>query len=418
MAQAADLLVLNSRKMVTLAGPPRARVGEEMSDLGAIDGGAVAIADGVIIEVGTSDQLAHKHAAAERIDAAGRLVMPGFVDCHTHAVFLHVRADEFARRAAGASYLDILAGGGGIHRTVRETQAASVDELEAATAERLATMLAHGTTTVEIKSGYGLETKAERKMLDVARAAGQRLPIDVVTTYLGAHTAPQGAERDAYIGDVLADLPAMREAAEFCDVFCEREAFTLAETRRILETAGRHGYGLKIHAGQFSDLGAAGLAAELGAVSAEHLEHVSDGDLAAMAEAGTIAVLLPGVSLYLLSDVYADARRMISLDVPVALATDVNAGSCPSGSMQMMLSLACLKLRMTPAEAITAATINAAWAIGRGGRVGSIEVGKQADLLVVDADDEADLCCRFGVNNIRTVIKAGRNVTTRPELDV
>ncbi len=407
----ADLLVFNASKVLTLAGPDRPRSGEEMQDLGAIPGGAVAMRGGRILETGASAQLRDHYADAKRLDAAGGLVMPGFVDCHTHLVYAGSRENELAQRLAGASYLDILAAGGGIHSTVHATRAASYEELTQLALKRMNQMLQHGTTTVEIKSGYGLDLETEKKILEVAAAAGRRHPLDVVPTFLGAHAVPRGTNRARYVNWLIKEaLPALRGLSEFCDVFCEKEAFTAKETGRILRAAKRHGYGLKVHAGQFSDLGAAGVAAGLGAVSAEHLENVSEAQLKQMRNSGTVAVLLPGVPFFLLSERYADARRMIRLGVPVALGTDFNPGSCPSFSMQMGVALACLKMMMTVEEAITASTINAAWAIRRADWLGSLEPGKQGDLIVLDVQDISSLPCHFGTNLVRSVVKAGQIV--------
>ena len=416
MAEHADLLVTDCHSLLTLAGPPPPRTGGEAADLGVVDADAVAIAGDTIVDVGNTDDLVAEHPDAKRISAAGGIVMPGFVDAHTHAAFTRVRADELAQRLAGASYLDILAAGGGIHQTAAAVQAASPEELTQATGDHLTQMLAHGTTTAEVKSGYGLTVDAERKMLEVIAELRRTHPMDLAGTYLAAHALPPDANRRKFVGAVIKEgLPAMTELAAFCDVYCEAEAFTLDETRRIFTAARELGYGLKVHAGQFSDLAAAGLAAESGAVSADHLEHVSEGQLGQMREARTTAVLLPGAAFHMLRDDYPDARHMIELGVPIALGTDFNPGSCPCCSMQMMISLACLKLKLTVAEAVTAATINAAYAIGRGEQVGSLEAGKKADLLILNVSDIAELPCRFGVNNIRTVIKAGRVVGPRSE---
>ncbi|HDZ19672.1 MAG TPA: imidazolonepropionase [Phycisphaerae bacterium] len=405
------MLVMNCTRLLTLAGPSRPRIGDEMNDLGEVESGAVVITDGKILETGPAEQLNAKYDCPQRINAAEGIIMPGLVDCHTHAIFLRPRADELAQRAAGVPYLDILAAGGGIYSTVRSVLAAGREHLRWETQNRLDAMLAHGTTTVEIKSGYGLNLETERKMLQIAGFLDRRHPMDIVATFLGAHVVPENMDRAAYV-DFLVDeaLGELKGLAEFCDVFCDAEAFTLDEARRIFSAALEQGYKLKIHAGQFTDMGAAGLAAEFGAVSADHLEHVSDEQLAQMHDCGTLAVLLPGAALYLMSETYADARRMIDAGVPVAVATDFNPGSCPCFSMQMMISLACLKLKLTPAEAVTAATINAAYALDRGDRVGSLEPGKQADLIIVNTIDERELACHFGVNNVRTVIKAGKVV--------
>jgi imidazolonepropionase len=416
MADRADLLVTDCDLLLTLAGPARSRTGAEMGDLGAIEAGGVAIAGDTIVEIGSADELAANFPDAERLDASGGVVMPGFVDPHTHAAFTRVRTAELAQRLEGASYLDILAAGGGIHQTAAAVQAATPEELTQATGDHLTQMLAHGTTTAEVKSGYGLTVDAEQKMLEVLAELHRTHAMDLVPTYLAAHALPPDADRRKFVDAVIKEgLPAMTELAAFCDVYCEAEAFTLDETRKIFVAAREHGYGLKVHAGQFSDLAAAGLAAESGAISADHLEHVSEGQLGQMREARTAAVLLPGPAFYMLRDEYPDARHMVDLGVPIALGSDFNPGSCPCCSMQMVISLACLKLRLTVAEAIVAATINAAYAIGRDEQVGSIEIGKKADLIILNMSDIAELPCRFGVNNVRTVIKAGQVVGPRSD---
>jgi len=409
----ADLIVSDCYKLLTLAGSDRPRTGADAADLGIIENGGVAVRDGVIIDVGPGEDIAAKYPAARCISASDGIIMPGFVDCHTHAIFVRPRAAELAQRLAGAGYLDILTAGGGIHETARSVLACSEQDLVWVSGSRFDAMGAHGTTTVEVKSGYGLRLPTEQKMLRAAATIEATRPIDVARTYL-AHVVPPDTPREAYVDEIVNEhLPALRDLAEFCDVFCEAEAFTLDETRRIFEAACEHGYKLKVHAGQFNDLGAAGLAAEFGAVSAAHLEHVSDDQLDAMRDAGTVGVLLPGAAFYMLRDEYPDARRMIERGLPVALATDFNPGSCPCFSMQMMIALACLKLKLTVAEAITAATFNAACAIGRGSRIGSLEVGKRADLLIMNVRDEAELVCHFGVNNVRTAIKGGQIVSPR-----
>lgn len=412
MTDRADLLVHNCGMLCTLAGPERPRRAEEMRELATISDAAVAVRNDKVIETGDSKNLCEKYAdAAQKVDARRGLVLPGFVDCHTHLIYAGSRANELAMRIKGATYLDILAAGGGIHATVQATRRATHEQLARLAIHRLDAMLRHGTTTAEIKSGYGLELESERKMLEVARLLDQRHPVDVVATFLGAHVVPEGTDRRVYVDRLINEaLPALRDLAKFCDVFCERQAFTLEEAERILVAAASHGYALAIHAGQFTDLGAAGMAAGLGACSASHLEHVSGEQLAKMAEAGTVAVLLPGVPFFLLSEEYPDAREMIDAGVSVALATDLNPGSCPSPSMQMMISLACLKMAMTAEEAVVAATVNAAWAVRQGHRVGSLEPGKQADLIVLDVPTPEYIPYHFGANLVRCAIKAGRVV--------
>lgn len=409
MPEQIDLLVHNCGKLATLAGPDRPRVGAEMRELGLVADGAVAIRAGKIVATGATGDLRGKYAPAAELDAGGNLVLPGFVDCHTHLIFAGSREHELALRLEGATYLEILAAGGGIHGTVRATRAASAEELEILARARLAGLLRHGTTTVEIKSGYGLDLETEKKMLQVAARVAATQPLDVIPTFLGAHAVPPEVERRAYVDFIIAEvLPELRGWSEFCDVFCESGAFTLAESERILTAAKAAGYGLKIHAGQFTDLGAAGMAAGLGAASADHLEEVSAEQLERMRAAGTVAVLLPGTPFFLLAEKYADARRLLDAEVAVALATDFNPGSCPSYSMPMMIALAVLKMGMTAAEAIVAATVNAAWAVGRGDRLGSLEPGKQADLIVLDLSGPELLPYHFGVNPVRRVVKAGK----------
>ncbi|MGE5619764.1 MAG: imidazolonepropionase [Sphingomonadaceae bacterium] len=418
----ATLLIEHADELVTLAGPPGPRRGPAQGDLAIIRDGALAAgADGRILAVGPTSQLLASvdlAAGARVIDASGRAVLPGFVDPHTHAVFAGDRAEEFSRRLEGIDYLEILAEGGGILNTVRATRAASETHLRELAAGYLAEMLSHGTTTVEIKSGYGLATGDELKMLrvaaDLAREGTQR----VVATFLGAHAVPpEYRDRpDGYVDLVVEDtIPAVAESglARFCDVFCERGAFSVEQSRRVLEAGLAHGLAAKIHAEQKSSLGGARLAASLGAVSADHLECATEADILALAEAGTVAVLLPGAALMLMESQWAPARRMVEAGVPVALATDFNPGSCPILSMPLILGLACLRRLLTPAEALVAATLNAAHAVGLGQEVGSLEPGKRADVVILDAPSHLHLAYWFGRNLIRTVIKDGRVVWER-----
>jgi len=404
-----DLLVTNASALLTLAGPGRPRTGLETGDNAAIPDGAAAVDGGMIIETGGTAGMVRKYRGRSTVDAAGRLVLPGFVDPHTHLVFAGSRENEMSLRLSGKSYLDILKGGGGIHGTVEATRNASVDLLMELSRRRAGQLLAHGTTTVEIKSGYGLDSETEEKILDVAGRLKQEGPQDVIVTFLGAHTVPASAKREEYLDWLLRDaVPRFRDRAEFCDVFCEDGAFTLCESERILRAAKEAGYGLKIHAGQFNDLGCVRMAASLSAVSADHLDHVSDEQLDLMREKGMIAVLLPGATFFLDSNAYPDYKKFREHGVAVALATDFNPGSCPCFSMQMMISLAVHKMGMSPEEAVTASTVNAAWAVGRGGLVGSLEPGKQADLIVLDVENAAQIPYYFGTNLVRTVVKRGR----------
>ncbi len=406
-----DTLIINASSLLTMAGPKRPRFGEEMLDTGTIPSGAMAIADGVVVETGSTDDIQKKYQAEQCIDADGKLVMPGFVDPHTHLVFAGSREKEMEMRNAGATYLDILKQGGGIHSTVEATRNASEEELLAVAKKHVQWVLEHGTTTAEIKTGYGLDPETEEKMLSVIARLHQEGPLDVAATFLGAHTLPKETGREEYITWLTTDaLVKYKNIAEFYDIFCEDGAFTLEESEKILRAAKDAGYKLKIHAGQFNDLGATGMAAALGAVSADHLDHVSEEQLHLMKEHGTIAVLLPGVPFYLSSNVYPDVSAFHKAGVPVALATDFNPGSCPSYSMQMMIALACLKMKMSAAEALVATTINAAYAIDRGSITGSLEPGKQADCIILNVENASKTPYLFGANLVKCVVKKGRVV--------
>ncbi len=427
----ADLLILNVTHLLTCASPKGPKRGAALADPGLIEGGAVACLAGQIVAVGkTAEVLAQVDDpdAAQVIDAAGKVVLPGFVDPHTHLLWAGDRAGEFEQRIAGATYMEIMQAGGGIMRTVRATRAASLDDLIAQTLPRLDEMLTHGTTTAEVKTGYGLDLDSELKMLDAIRLLDEEHPIDLVPTFMAAHAVPaeyQG-RTDAYV-DLIVDemLPTIADlrykvsapdgeyyvrAADFCDVFCEAGVFDLAQTRRILEAARSLGMGLKLHADEFEPIGGATLAVELEAISADHLVRTTDEQLAALAASPTIAVSLPGTPFGLGHHEYTRARRLIELGGALALATDLNPGTCWCESMQFIIALACRYLRLTPAEAINAATINAAHALNLGQYVGSLEVGKQADILVLDAPDYRHLGYRFGVNLVETVIKRGQVV--------
>lgn len=366
---------------------------------------SILVDNGRIQEIGPD----LKAPDAECIDATGKTVLPGFVDSHTHVVFAGSREFEVDMKLQGYSYKEIAAAGGGIGYTVKATRAASADQLMLQARPRLDRMLAHGTTTVEAKSGYGLDTQTELKLLRVTRDLDANHPMDVVPTFLGAHTIPSGMETNEYI-DVVIDemIPAVAEErlAVFCDVFCETGYFDVPSSRAILQAGKEHGMIPRLHADEFADSGAARLAAELRAASADHLLMASDNGIRAMAQAGVIAVLLPTVPFALMQERYADARHMISAGLTVALASDLNP-NCWTENMQFVVQLACFKMGMTPREAIDAATINGAKALGLDHEVGSIEVGKKADLLVVDAPSHQFVPYHFGVNLVETVIKNG-----------
>lgn len=427
----ADLLIVNASQLLTCASPHGPKRGVALADPGLIEDGALACLEGQIVAVGrTADLLAmlEDPDAAHIIDAAGKVVLPGFVDPHTHLLWAGDRVGEFEQRIAGASYMQIMQAGGGIMSTVRATRAASLDELIAQTLPRLDSLLTHGTTTAEVKTGYGLDLATELKMLDAIRLLDEEHPMDLIPTFMGAHAVPaeyQG-RTDAFVDLVVSEmLPAIADlrytmetpdgvytvaAADFCDVFCEAGVFDLAQTRRILEAARELGLGLKLHADEFEPIGGATLAVELGAVSADHLVRTTDEQLAALAASDVIAVSLPGTPFGLGHHDYTRARRLIELGGALALASDLNPGTCWCESMQFIVALACRYLKLTPAEAINAATINAAHALNLGRYVGSLEVGKQADVLVLDAPDYRHLGYRFGTNLVETVVKRGQMV--------
>jgi len=426
VAQVVDLIVQGAGQLLTMPGRGPC-VGKAMGLLGLIADGAVAVDGGVVAAVGTTSEVRASYRAPRHINAGGRVVMPGLIDAHSHVVFAGSRHDEFEQRIAGASYLDIMAAGGGIMNTVRATRRCSAAELAEMARPRLQRMLAHGTTTVEVKTGYGLTTHDELKCLQVTEELNAQQPLELVPTFLGAHAVPdeyQGRSA-AYVDVVTREmLPAVREWAEsragpdvpvlpFCDVYCDEGAFTLEETRRILEAARDVGMGLKVHADEFAHLGAARLAADLGAISADHLLRTPSEDLQAMIEAGTIGVLLPGTPFGLGLHDYADARTMIDSGLVVALGSDLNPGTCYCESMQLIMALACRFMRMTPAEAIAASTVNAAYAIGRGQDLGRLQPGAAADLIILDAVDYRELPYRFGTNLVCTVVKGGEVVVER-----
>ena len=421
----ADLIIEGAAELLTLRGDPtRPRRGAEMQDLGIIPNGAMAARRGKIIWVGpTTDLLSalKPMAFSKRIEAYGKTVMPGLVDPHTHLVFEGSRENEFAMRIQGKSCMEIAAAGGGINATVAATRKAGRQELRAAARKSLHRMLALGTTAVEAKSGYGLDLTTELKMLEVIRELNEEGPMTVVPTFLGAHEIPPEFRRnpEAYVDLVITRLipeVAARKLARFCDVFCETGVFSVEQTERILRAAAAAGLEPRVHADELTDLGGAAMAARIKARTADHLLYASDDGISQMAAAGVIAVLLPGTAYFLHLQRSARARDMINVGVPVALATDFNPGTCMTESMPLILNLACTQMRMLPAEAIVAGTINAAWAIDEQDRVGSLEVGKQADVLILDAPSHEHLCYHFGVNLVETVIKNGKVVVEAGQL--
>ncbi|MED4689708.1 imidazolonepropionase [Peribacillus frigoritolerans] len=395
---------------------PRSKEG--MSELGLIEDGSIWMESGLIQAVGTTKELEKLYAdrmhEAEVFDATGHLVTPGLVDPHTHVVYGGSREREFEMRLEGATYMDIMNGGGGIHATTRMTREASEEELMEQTIRRLDSFLAHGVTTVEGKSGYGMNLETELKQLRVMKKLQEEHPIDLVPTFMGAHAVPKDykGREDEFVDHLINDmLPIVAEEklAEFNDVFCEKGVFTPEQSERILKAGKKYGLIPKIHADEIEPYGGAELAAKIGAISAEHLLKASEEGIQAMAKSGTIACLLPATALYLREDA-APGRRMVDEGVAVAISTDCNPGSSPTTSMPLVMNLACISMRLTPAEALTAATYNAACAINRQEKIGSLEVGKQADVVLWNVENYQELQYLFGVNHVKTVWKNGVQV--------
>ncbi len=419
--QPCDLIIHSASQMLTLRGGPQR--GSSLGDLHIIEDGAVAIQEGIIIAVGKSEDILHSHPCDQVIDAHGRVVLPGFVDPHTHLIWAGDRAGEFEQRVRGASYMEIMEAGGGIASTVEATRSANLDELVKLGSARAQTMFAHGTTTAEAKSGYGLDLSTEPRMLDAILKIDECGPIELTPTFLGAHALPpefEGTPESGYEtytefiaeqalpklvdwwGMNHADLP-----LPFVDVFCEEGAFSLEQSRKILHKARELGYPLKIHADEFAGIGGTGLAVELGAISADHLVHTPKNDILALGHSDTVAVALPCTPFGLAEDAYTPADEFLAADGILAIATDLNPGTAWCESMQFAIALACRYMQLTPAQAIAAGTINAAAAIGRESRIGSLEAGKQADVLILDAPNYGHLGYRFGINLVASVVKKG-----------
>jgi imidazolonepropionase len=411
------MLIHSAKQLVTVAGGPQR--GEDLGQLGIIPDGAVLLKEGTIVEIGESNDLLIAHPFEEKFNARGKVVMPGFVDPHTHAVWAGDRAAEFEMRLEGKTYLEILQAGGGIISTVRATREAAVDDLMQQTRTRLRQMFYHGSTTVEVKTGYGLETETELRMLEAILKLDQEGPWSLVPTFLGAHAiAPEYKDDpDGYTNHVCAEmLPAVKQWWKenvkgrhfpFVDVFCETGAFSLEQSRRILSTAQELGFPLKIHADEFDNLGGTSLAVELEAVSADHLVKTSDEDITALGRGDTVAVGLPGTPFGLAEEDYTPAKKILDAGGMLALASDLNPGTTWCENMQMTIAIACRYMKITPAQAIAAATINAAAAVGLADQVGSLEAGKQADLLVLNVPDYRHLGYRYGTNLVHTVVKQG-----------
>ena len=409
--------IVNCSQVVTLAGPARPRKGAELAELAIINDGALLIRNSLIEAVGSRQEIEQLiDADCSVVDAEKRVVLPGFVDAHTHPVFGGTRVDEFEDRARGATYQEIAARGGGIQSTVNKTRAASLDKLVEAGKRYANWFLRGGTTTVEAKSGYGLSLEDEVKILRAIRKLDNETALRYVPTFLGAHSIPTEyrARRDDYVSLVIDEmLPkvASEQLAEYCDVFCEEKVFSNDESWKILSAARCHGLGLRMHADQLTLSGGATLAAELGTVTADHLEHTDGEGIAALASANVQPILLPGSVYALGSTRYPAARAMIDAGLAVILATDFNPGSSPTPSMTMVLSLASTQMKMTPAESVTAATINAAYSLNRGDKIGSLEKGKIADVVIQDCDDYRELAYFFGTEHAWKVFTSGEEVS-------
>lgn len=422
-----DLIIHNAAQLVTCASGGLPKRGAEMQDVGIIENGAVAVLDGKFVGVGATNEILGKFASDEVIDADGKVVLPGFVDPHTHIVYAGDRLKEFELKIKGAEYLDILAAGGGIISTVKNTRSATVDELVELGMKRLNKMLACGTTSSEIKTGYGLDTESELKMLAVIEVLDNKHPIDIVPTFLAAHTVPPEfkGRADEYIDLVCEEmLPLAWKWYEnshfsgvgrpfYCDIFTERNSFDLGHMRRLLTTAREIGFGIKAHVDQFTNLGGSGLAVEMNAASIDHLDVISEMEIDALSKSDTLGIVIPTENFNAGKVRFADARKLIDAGCAVALSTDYNPGSAPCPSQQMAMAISCRYQNLLPAEALNAATVNAAFAVGLGESHGSIEIGKCADLLVCDVMDHRHISYEFGIPPKMSIIKEGTVLPAR-----
>jgi imidazolonepropionase len=424
----ADLIIHNAGQLLTCASGGKPKRLNAMQDLGVITDGAVAVRGGKIAAVGGSAEILAGFETDSIIDAEGRVVCPGFVDPHTHIVFAGERLNEFELKIKGADYLEILAAGGGILNTVKQTRAASIEKLVDSALFRLDKMMEHGTTTAEIKTGYGLDTETELKMLEAIFELGESHPIEVVPTFLPAHAFPAEYRDDhqAYVDLICGEMleramnlyrMQVSNSPVFVDVFCEKNAFNLQQTQQILEKAKEHGFGIKAHVDEFTNLGGARLAIGLGATSIDHLDAISDEEISLLAGSDTVGIITPTVNFNFGSAHYADARKMIDAGCAIALSTDYNPGSAPCPSQPMAMQIACRYQKLLPSEAFNAITINAAFGMGLGDRVGSLEVGKQADILILETKDYREVAYEFGSNFVNSVFKAGEDVFASGEGD-
>mgnify|MGYP002622350318 CR=1 FL=1 len=417
----ADLLIHSAVQVVTCASDVPKRKAA-MQDVGLITDGAVVIKNGRILAIGPTESIRERYSAGQIINASGKVIMPGFVDPHTHVVYAGDRIDEFEQRIRGATYMEIMAAGGGIVSTMRATRKATVDELVEATLPRLAQMLRLGTTTAEVKTGYGLGLDSELKMLEAIAALDLAQPIDLVPTFMPAHAVPPefNGRSAAYVDWVINEMiPAAAEwyknshfvadgRSLFCDVFCEQNAFDLDQSRHVLAAGLEQGLPAKIHADEFTSLGGVGLAVDLTATSVDHLDVTTAEDIALLADSDVVGIVLPAVNFNLGSQEFADARALIDAGAAIALSTDINPGSAPCPSLPLVLALATRYQRLLPAEAINAATINAAFGVGLANRIGSLAPGKQADLLLLNCTDFRQVAYQFGGNLVELVVKNGR----------
>lgn len=419
------LLITNAAQLITMAGHNDQPAKQEaMAQLEIIENGSVYIEDGKVVAIGPDEELSENYGdligTNSHIDATGKVVTPGLIDPHTHLVHAGTRENEYAMRLKGKTYMEIMQSGGGIHATTRATQAAGHEQLFEESRKRLDQFLLHGVTTVEAKSGYGLTLEHELKQLEVAKQLDEDHPIDVVSTFMGAHAVPMDEKDnpepfvDRVINEMIPEV-ARRKLAVFNDVFCERGVFTPEQSKRILEAGNKHGLIPKIHADEIEPYGGAELAAQVGAISADHLLKASDQGIKDMAEKEVVGVLLPGTAFFLMAE-FADARKMIDGGVAVALSTDANPGSSPTISLPFIMNLGCLKMGMTPEEVLTATTINAAHAIGAAGEVGSLEPGKKGDVTIFDVPNYLVLSYQYGMNHVDTVVKAGKPLVVGGQL--
>jgi imidazolonepropionase len=414
-----NLLITGASQLLTLRGRVPRR-GKFLSDIGIIRDGALLMRDGMLAAVGTRSEMESlpESRSAEKLDVGGRVVLPGFVDSHTHLIHAASRAEEYELKIAGASYEEIVRKGGGILNSVKKLRAATAENLKKRAHAALREFAEYGTTTLEAKSGYGLDVASELKILRLHKELQAEQPLEIASTFLGAHVVPAeyrskrgGAEGYVeLLTDKLIPEVAARHLAEFCDVFCDRGAFSVSEAKKLLEAGKQHGLAPRLHAEQLTRSGATQLAVQLGAASCDHLEQISKADMRALAKSNTVAALLPGCDFHLGLKKYAPARALIEAGAIVALATDYNPGTSPTVSMPMILSLACTQLRMSPAEAIAAATINAAYSLRREKQIGSLEAGKQADIAIFEVDDYREIPYYFGVNKCWMTLKKGQPV--------